>query len=270
MKINIKRILLSVTAMGSVTLTGAAVADDACEIRYRTTMWLNLSDFSPGPDTTLSQLIDGTTGAPILEVMAPSGGSLTKTLEISSGFGIKKIILCSSPSSPLPVESMSLVQPFPTPATIPLAFQYTSDKFPGCAVYAVNTGVGEWETPGVMPRISPTTLMIAVGSVPSGTITGVGARLQADPDSPVWSFVGDHHHEYLTGRGRGHNNTVAETSGANEDCEFMTPPNPDDFSDVYYEPGQADDDDHDDDDDSHKKDKKGKGKGKGKGKKKDD
>ena len=58
--------------------------------------------------------------APLL--LAPGERTLIPTglaLEIPPGFGIKKIILCSSG---LPVDSLRLVQPLPTATAISLAF----------------------------------------------------------------------------------------------------------------------------------------------------
>lgn len=40
-------------------------------------------------------------------------------------------------------------------------------------------------------------------------VRGVALHLEADPESPLMT----HSHQYLTGKGVGHNNTVAETSG---------------------------------------------------------
>jgi len=42
-------------------------------------------------------------------------------------------------------------------------------------------------------------------------VSGLALTVVADPDAPLPKLIEGHSHKYLTGKGHGHNNTVAHT-----------------------------------------------------------
>lgn len=273
------RVFLASTALASLSAgSGAALADSGCtldKLYYRTTHWLSLQSFVPSRGGAVSPVYDGTDDFPAALLL--NGGSLGGTLEVPIGFRIKKILVCGS-QTPAPVFAVELLQP-QNPNLPSLAFQFHHPLIqrPACGVYLASGSDGWGPGLSVDPRLSPTVLRIGPPPNQSGEITAVGLRLQADPESPVFGFVPYHRHEYLTGRGRGHNNTSAWTLAQSEACE-APPEDSDELSDSYYVPappapvtgsaggfpGNGGADDHADDHGHH-----GKSKGKGKGKSKD-
>jgi hypothetical protein len=263
MKNALKTGLMSALILGSTV--DAAMAHDGCSLYYRTTSWSSLLNFTPSPiGTNISTIYDPVSDIPTALHFEATGGSISKSLEVPPGFMIKKVLVCGT--VPAPAFTVGLMQTSfdlsPAPV-IPFAFDHVSAQQPSCAVYMASGPVD--------PRVAPTVLRIGLPAV-VGDITAVGLRLEADPDSPVFGFVGDHRHEYLTGRGRGHNNTTALTSGASSDSSVCTVPpadsaSTDDILDAYYlVPADGSGGDDDDDDDDKRKHKKGKGKGKDKDK----
>jgi hypothetical protein len=204
-----------------------------------TTVWQNHYVFSPGAGLTVS-----VPGAGIFSVSAPGGGTLTKPLEVPPGFQIRQVIACSVPAA----SEATLTQ---FDASIPLVpVAHGPELPPYCETFVS----ADPNLPLINPQVAPTTLTLDFGPSPAAIqVSGLGLVLRADP--ALWSFVPPHEHVYLTGRGRGHNNTTAVTEGLainGEECtNAATPGLPDDDSD----------------DGKHKNKHKNKGKGKGKGKK---
>jgi hypothetical protein len=208
-----------------------------------TTVWQNHYVFSPGAGLTVSL-----PGAGIFGVSAPVGGTLTKTLDVPPGFQIRQVIACS-----VPAASGAVLTQFDV--SIPLVpVAHGPELPPYCETFVS----ADPNLPLINPQAAPTTLTLDFGPNPAIQVTGLGLVLRADPT--LWSFVPPHEHVYLTGRGRGHNNTTAVTEGLainGEECTSTdgTTPLPDAGED-------------DGSDDGKGKDKhKNKGKGKGKGKK---
>ncbi len=228
------------TVSGAVSATSVSTAYnvDTCQSSkfvFRTTHWLNPFDLNVSITDAAGAVTFGAVKAslnpdksPATVLLPVEGGVLSKNLEIEPGFKIKKVLVCAkSPipqslpiATPLAGLTVGLRQSFPVSTVFPLTFEHMATSAPGCAVYRVAGNADELGSIGIPvdPRVSPTSLII---SVPAGTqaeISGIGLRLQANPNSPLWSFVPAHQHAYLTGRGVGHNNTQALTSNPYDEC----------------------------------------------------
>jgi len=235
MKTSLNPTLMAATIAIAFTANHSAQAAD-CQMNqlyFRTTQWLNPLDFTVSQTDELGNVVTSSpalpsttsTSLPAPVELPDAGGLLWKTLEVPPGFKIKKALVCTNypnTSVPVPDISVNLKQTYPTAVVSPLGYERMSVKRPGCAVYSVTQAVDELNNPGqpVDPRKSPTTLIISTPRHPIGDITAIGLRLQTIPGSPLWTFVPDHQHAYLTGRGVGHNNTVALTSGPTDVCDI--------------------------------------------------
>jgi len=215
---------LTFGAVGSAS--AASVICEPTKLSFRTTEWLNPFDFFQG-------LADGTfgkaattvvDGVPVALPLPAAGGTLSQTLEVPPGFRIKKVLVCAQAAAALPLVTaipdlqVRLSQNLPAPSSPrTLVFQRMALSAPSCAVYRVVDDSGTIAT-SVDPRLSPTTLSILTPAGAAAEITGIGLRLQAVADSRLWTFVPYHQHLYRTGRGVGHNNTLAVTSGPSDEC----------------------------------------------------
>lgn len=236
MTITHKPSLIAGAMFGALAFASAAGAATTCQpdtLYFRTTQWLNPLDFTVSVTDPSGTIVSSAPVEPALNagnVPAPitlptEGGLLWKSVEVTPGFKIKKVLVCSNypnPTQPVPGIGVTLKQPFGSASIPALAFERMSAKKPGCAVYTVTGTMDELGNPGlpIDPRISPTTLVVTTPQNPLGDITAIGLRLQANPNSPLWTFLPYHQHAYLTGRGQGHNNTVALTSGPADVCDI--------------------------------------------------
>ncbi|NJD07904.1 MAG: hypothetical protein FIA97_15630 [Methylococcaceae bacterium] len=218
----------TVLALGSAS--NAVATGLLCEpasLTFRTTQWLNPFDFNQSL-TDASGVVTvtpvattlGSDKAPITVVLPESGGVISRTLQVAPGFDIKKVLICaqthSVPSLPIvaPVANLTvtLSQTQPTASSRTLSFdRMVPAASPYCAVYRVDDDLGS-PAHAVDPSVSPTTLSITIPAATGADLSAIGLRLQAVAGSPLWNFVPYHQHAYRTGRGVGHNNTVALTS----------------------------------------------------------
>ena len=222
---------LAVSAVLTLGSTGNAAATallcEPASLTFRTTQWLNPFDFNQSltDDAGVVTVTPVTTTlgpdkAPIAVVLPEAGGVISKTLQVAPGFNIKKVLICAQthtiPSLPVvaPIAhlTVTLSQTLPAPSVRTLEFdRMVPGTSPYCAVYRVDNDLGS-PAHSVDPTVSPTTLSIAVPAATGVDLSAIGLRLQAVSGSPLWNFVPYHQHAYLTGRGVGHNNTVALTS----------------------------------------------------------
>lgn len=225
-----KPLILAGALMATATIAPVASADVvACnpdKIYFRTTQWLDPFSFNlqvAGQAAPLELVTVGTALTPSAIIQPPQGGVFWKNLEVAPGFKIKKVLVCTNAISPVDASkaiSVSLSQALKG-NSVPLNYQRQAASQTSCGVYTVTGSIDELGHPGtpVNPAASPTTLTIATPASPNSHITAIGLRLQAIGNSPLWTFVPDHQHAYRTGRGVGHNNTVALTSGPTEACD---------------------------------------------------
>jgi hypothetical protein len=146
-------------------------------------------------------------------VAGPTAGSLLKGLEAPPGFEIQEVVVCSTP----------------LPGNIPPVIGASINHWDNSAVPLPGTSglpCSTYEIPSSPPLLNPNnftagpaTLAIQLPLDPTNTfpvvqVTGIGLVLAYN--TALWG-VPDHGHAYRTGRGRGHNNTLAVTEGV-DDC----------------------------------------------------
>jgi hypothetical protein len=235
------KLALSITsALFGVFGFGSAGADViACQpdkLFFRTTQWLNAFEFNVSDisgTTPVEPVFVGNNPTPSAISLPAQGGTLWKSLEVAPGFKIKKALICNNALTPDVLAKSLLVSLSQSlnGETVTLNYERMAANAPNCGVYTV-TGVVNELSNTVDPRKSPTILSVTTPGAPTANITAIGLRLQAIANSPLWTFVPYHQHAYLTGRGMGHNNTVALTSGPTNGCDVSTLVESSDLDDI--------------------------------------
>jgi hypothetical protein len=145
------------------------------------------------------------------------GNKVVETgLSVPPGYLVKGVRVCyetraSSPDTPSFISQIRLAQVQDPPGT---ALVLLDDGTDLTALGPVCTDSAALADP-IHPAAGALLLALRVNFASTDdriVVRGVALHLEPDPESLLLT----HTHEYLTGRGAGHNNTVAETSGAVE------------------------------------------------------
>lgn len=151
------------------------------KVLFQTTSWVSPAKFSADRDTELSPINDSSGMPTSLQFYAPKGGRLSNHLQAPAGYAVKKILLCSNQNRPMAGVKLEMAKADQAVPVVALSFERMSSVAPGCAIYALTTGVDDWGLPGqtLDPAIYTRLDIVLSPSKMPGEIESVGVRLQA-------------------------------------------------------------------------------------------
>jgi hypothetical protein len=237
MSLTLQLVLACILTLGPLTATAPAQVEPETEA----VMWINHLDFLPGDETVLTSfnavtsgvggglsglIIESTTTG---EDVSPAGNKvIEKGLLVPPWHLVTGVRVCyelSSAASFISAVRIAQVDETPDTASVKLDDDTDlTDPNPVCVDSAMPAAPID-PADGAL-RLS---LRVNFGSTTDRIVLrAVGLYVEPSPDSPTMqaieglmteidalaSDIENHSHSYLTGRGRGHNNTVATTGTA--------------------------------------------------------